>query len=63
MLLVGKSGLVNHVVKNPCQRGQLPQKTAALKVEGLVGAVYLDCGKDISTSKKVLEALTFYPKA
>ncbi|XP_014550627.1 hypothetical protein COCVIDRAFT_42915 [Bipolaris victoriae FI3] len=38
----------------------VPQKTAASTVEALVGAVYLDCGKDISKVMQVLEAIGFF---
>jgi ribonuclease-3 len=55
-----ESGLVNWITKNPCQKGQVPQETAASTVEALVGAVYLDCGKDTSRVRKVLEAINFY---
>jgi ribonuclease-3 len=54
------SGLVKYVAKNPCQQGQVPQETAASTVEALVGAVYLDCGEDISTVQKVLEAIKLF---
>ncbi|KAF2278992.1 ribonuclease III [Westerdykella ornata] len=52
-----ESGLVEYVIKNPCQQGQVGQRTAASTVEALVGAVYLDCGEDISTVENVLEAI------
>ncbi|PVH69337.1 ribonuclease III [Cadophora sp. DSE1049] len=55
-----KSGLVTYVAKYPSQKGQVPQETAASTVEAVVGAVYLDCGKDIETVKRVLEAINFY---
>ncbi|KAH8727339.1 ribonuclease III domain-containing protein [Phaeosphaeriaceae sp. PMI808] len=55
-----ESGLVNYVVKNPCQQGDVPQETAASTVEAVVGAVYLDCGNDMPTIKRVLEALNLY---
>jgi ribonuclease-3 len=54
------SGLVKHVVKNPCQHGQVPQETAASTVEALVGAVYLDSGEDMEIVKKVLEAINLH---
>jgi ribonuclease-3 len=55
-----KSGLVNYVTKNPSQEGQVPQETAASTVEAVVGAVYLDCGKDTATVKQVLEAINLH---
>ncbi|KAF1948111.1 ribonuclease III [Byssothecium circinans] len=55
-----ESGLANYIAKNPCQLGDVPQETAASTVEAVVGAVYLDCGKDIATVKKVLKAINFY---
>jgi ribonuclease-3 len=38
----------------------VPQETAASTVEALVGAVYLDSGKDIMTVKKALKAISFF---
>jgi len=55
-----ESGLVKYVTKNPCQQGDVPQKTAASTVKAVIGAVYLDCGKDISMVKKVLESINLY---
>ena len=55
-----RSGISNCIAKIPCQQGQVPQKTAASTVEALVGAVYLDCGKDISKVMQVLEAIGFF---
>jgi len=52
-----ESGLVKYVTKNPSQQGNVPQETAASTLEAVVGAVYLDCGKDISTVKRVFEAI------
>ena len=58
-----ESGLVNYVTKNPCQQGDVPQETAASTVEAVVGAVYLDCGKNMSTVKRVLDAINLYTTA
>lgn len=55
-----KSGLVEYVVKNPCQQGQVPQATAASTVEALVGAVYLDSGKNMEIIRKMLEAIEVF---
>lgn len=55
-----RSGLTRYIVKNPCQQGQVPQETAASTIEALIGAVYLDCGKNISTVMKVLKAIKFF---
>ena len=55
-----ESGLVNHITKNPCQQGDVSQETAASTVEAVIGAVYLDCGKDMSTVEKVLDAINLY---
>jgi ribonuclease-3 len=56
------SGLAKYIAQNPCQQGQVPQETAASTVEALVGAVYLDCGENISTVRKVLEAIGLFMK-
>ena len=55
-----RSGISNHITKNPSQQGRVPQETAASTVEALVGAVYLDCGKDMSRVMQVLEAIDFF---
>lgn len=55
-----RSGVSSYITKNPCQLGLVPQETAASTVEALVGAVYLDSGEDISTVKKVLNAIGFF---
>jgi ribonuclease-3 len=57
-----RSGLAKYITQNPCQQGQVRQETAASTVEALVGAVYLDCGENISTVRKVLEAIRFFTK-
>ena len=55
-----ESGLVNYVIKNPCHGGQVLRETTASTVEAVVGAVYLDCGKDIVIVKKILEAINLH---
>ncbi|EUC39445.1 hypothetical protein COCMIDRAFT_10509 [Bipolaris oryzae ATCC 44560] len=55
-----RSKISTYVTKNPCQEGQVPQETAASTIEALVGAIYLDSGKDMSTVKKVLKAIGFF---
>lgn len=55
-----RSGISDFIAKNPCQEGQVPQETAASTVEALVGAVYIDCGEDISKVHQVLEAIDFF---
>jgi ribonuclease-3 len=60
MEVAQKSGLITHITKNPSQGDQVPQGTAASTVEAVIGAVYLDCDKNMETVKKVLEAMNFY---
>ncbi|KAJ5031714.1 ribonuclease III domain-containing protein [Bipolaris maydis] len=55
-----RSGISDCITKNPSQNGQVPQETAASTVEALVGAVYIDCGEDISRVHQVLEAIDFF---
>ncbi|EMD67299.1 hypothetical protein GGP41_007213 [Bipolaris sorokiniana] len=55
-----ESGISSHITLNPCQQGRVSQETAASTVEALVGAVYLDSGKDISKVKDVLETIGFF---
>ncbi|RMZ69975.1 rnase iii [Pyrenophora seminiperda CCB06] len=55
-----RSGISSYITKNPSQSGPVPQETAASTIEALVGAVYLDSGKDISMVKKALEAIGFF---
>lgn len=38
----------------------MPQETAMLSVGALVGAVYFDSRKDLSTVKEVLKAIGFF---
>jgi ribonuclease-3 len=55
-----ESGLVKYIENNPCQKGQISQETAASTVEALVGAVFLDCGKNMTTVKEVLKAISLF---
>ncbi|EMD85659.1 hypothetical protein COCC4DRAFT_208854 [Bipolaris maydis ATCC 48331] len=55
-----RSGISSYITKNPSQEGQVPQETAASTIEALVGAIYLDSGKDISMVKKALKVIGFF---
>ncbi|KAJ5760678.1 hypothetical protein N7520_007834 [Penicillium odoratum] len=39
---------------NPSARGAVPMKLMATTMEALIGAVYLDCGKDIMVTRRVI---------
>jgi ribonuclease-3 len=49
-----------YIAKYPYQQGDVLQGTAASTVEAVVGAIYLDRGRDISTVKKFLKAIKLY---
>lgn len=52
-----KHRLDSFVVKNPSQRGTLPRAAAASTIEALVGAVWLDSGRDFVAVQSVIDML------
>ncbi|KAK2781983.1 hypothetical protein FQN53_000233 [Emmonsiellopsis sp. PD_33] len=46
------------IYKNPSQLGAISPKSMAATVHALVGAIYLDSGKDINRVKVALQAVT-----
>jgi ribonuclease-3 len=55
--LAHRYGLEKYVTKNPCQRGDVSDYTLATTVEALVGAVWIDCDKNLETIKGVIDHL------
>ena len=55
------AGLDALVIGNPSQLGMVSDKTVATTVEALLGAVYLDSGKDIVAVKSAMRALGLGP--
>ncbi|KAJ5648172.1 hypothetical protein N7490_004544 [Penicillium lividum] len=47
-------GLADLIELNPSARGAVPMKLMATTMEALIGAVYLDCGKDITVTRQVI---------
>lgn len=47
-------GLDIHVVTNPGHRGLISNKTMATTVEAILGAIFLDAGKDLPVVKNVM---------
>ncbi|EME77338.1 uncharacterized protein MYCFIDRAFT_83279 [Pseudocercospora fijiensis CIRAD86] len=54
-------GLDAHVVVHPGQRGAVSRKTMATTVEAVVGAIYVDSGKDIETVKDAMVCIGLNP--
>jgi ribonuclease-3 len=53
-----KCSLNNHITKNPSQGGTIPKAALASTVEAILGAVWLDSGKDINKVWFVMENLS-----
>jgi ribonuclease-3 len=49
--------LSNWLKENPCQAGQEPRITLASTVEALIGAVWVDCNRDLAEVQHVIELL------
>jgi ribonuclease-3 len=49
--------LAGFIVKNPGQRGDVPRTTLASRIEAIIGAVWMDSGKDIGKAELAVEAL------
>lgn len=43
--------------ENPCQAGQEPRTTLASTVEALIGAVWLDCDRNLEEVQDVIKLL------
>ena len=52
-----EKGLDKFLVKNPSQGEEAPRTTLASSVEALIGAVWLDSGRDIEKVHLIIEAL------
>lgn len=49
--------LVNYLKENPSQAGQEPKTTFASTVEAIIGAVWIDCDRNIAEVRRVLKHL------
>lgn len=52
-----KYGLDKFVIKNPCQGESLSQTTMSSTVEALLGAAWLDSGRNFKQVRAVIEKL------
>ena len=43
--------------ENPCQAGQEPRITLASTVEAIIGAVWIDCNRNLSEVQQVIKSL------
>ena len=48
------AGIDAYVLLNPGHRGPVTDKVMANAVEAIIGAVYLDSGKDMESAKKLM---------
>lgn len=49
--------LTKWLVENPCQGGQEPKTTLASTVEAIIGAVWLDCDRDLVEVQRLIKRL------
>lgn len=60
--IIGRQhGLEAHINNNPSQLGVVSDKTLATTVEAILGAVYLDCGKELENVKSVMRIFGLGP--
>lgn len=57
----GQHGLRAYVNSNPAQQGVVSDLTLAATVEAILGAVYLDCDKDLDPVKAVMRIFGLGP--
>jgi ribonuclease-3 len=43
--------------ENPCQAGEEPRTTLASTVEAIIGAVWIDCNRNLSKVRQVIKRL------
>jgi ribonuclease-3 len=51
------SGMTRYINGNPSQQGVHSPKTRAATVEAVLGAIYMDSGKDINAVKAAMRAI------
>jgi ribonuclease-3 len=56
-----EAGLEEHVIVHPGHRGNVSDKTLATTIEALLGAVYLDSGKNIEGVSNAMNLLGLKP--
>ena len=49
--------LTKWLKENPCQAGQEPKTTLASTVEAIIGAVWLDCDRDLVEVQQLIKRL------
>lgn len=49
--------LTKWLKENPCQAGQEPKTTLASTVEAIIGAVWLDCDRDLMEVQQLIKRL------
>lgn len=54
-------GLGNHVILHPGHWGPISERTLATTLEALLGAIYLDSGKDMNEVKTSMTMLGLTP--
>ncbi|KAJ9213001.1 hypothetical protein DTO166G4_5331 [Paecilomyces variotii] len=52
----------DYLIRNPSQRGEDARTTLASTTEALIGAVWIDSGKDFVTTQRVVKKLGLFPK-
>lgn len=50
-------GLASHIITNPGHRGAISNKTLATTVEAILGAIFLDSGKDLEAVKEAMQSM------
>lgn len=55
--VASRIGLKNFIITNPGHCGPISQGMLATAMEAVLGAIYLDCGKDMTSMKSVMSAL------
>lgn len=49
--------LTTWLIENPCQAGQEPKITLASTVEAIIGAVWVDCNRNLVEAQEVIKQL------
>lgn len=52
-----RNDLDQHVIRNPMVKGELPTRTLASTVEGIIGAVYVDSGQNMNVVRDVVKKM------
>lgn len=52
-----QQGLADLVIKHPCQQHRVPKTTLASSMEAVIGAVWIDSGKNLEQVRTTMEKL------